>query len=100
MRKSWFLRSLVLFGLSAAAILGAQTVRNALPGTINYVEGQVSINGRLLREKLKANTRATANQTICIAGAACGPAILPTRTESRRKTSMWATDRIAAQAGI
>jgi hypothetical protein len=53
-----------LLALSGTETLGAQTVRTALPGTINYVEGQASVDGRALSTKLDPNTRLAANQTL------------------------------------
>ncbi|HWF07768.1 MAG TPA: hypothetical protein VG297_04850 [Bryobacteraceae bacterium] len=64
MSKQWSLTMIGLLGLCGAAGVSGQTVRTALPGTINYVEGQASINGRALSEKLNENTRLTANQTL------------------------------------
>ena len=66
MRKQWFLRSaalLVAIGAPSLA-LSAQTVRTALPGTVNYVEGQVSIDGRSLSAKQDGNTQLQPNQTL------------------------------------
>jgi hypothetical protein len=64
MNKTWSLRYAALLALSGAASLSAQTTPTALPGTINYVEGQASIDGRALSTKLDANTRLAINQTL------------------------------------
>jgi hypothetical protein len=47
MKRQWLLKGLALGGfLGVASItLSAQPVGSALPGTVNYLEGQVSING-------------------------------------------------------
>jgi hypothetical protein len=48
MSKQWLVKSVALLTFAGAATLplSAQAVRGgALPGTVNYVEGQVSING-------------------------------------------------------
>jgi FecR-like protein len=66
MRKQWSLRSaalLVAIGVPSLA-LSAQTVRTALPGTVNYVEGQVSIDGKSLSAKQDGNTQLQPNQTL------------------------------------
>src|SRR6185312_8871991 len=64
MRKSRSLTYAALLALSGAAALGAQTVQTAVPGTINYVEGQASIDGRSLSAKLDRNTRLAPDQTL------------------------------------
>jgi len=48
MKKQSFLKLSVIVGLIGATcvILSAQTNRSALPGTVNYIEGQVSVDGR------------------------------------------------------
>ena len=45
-------------------VLSAQTSRTALPGTVNYVEGQASINGNPLNTKQDGNTQLEPNQTL------------------------------------
>src|ERR1700682_4068867 len=66
MRKRWFLKSVALLAFSGASsvLLSAQTVRTALPGTVNYVEGQVSIDGKTLNAKQDGNSVLEANQTL------------------------------------
>jgi hypothetical protein len=66
MRKQWFLRSVALLAFVGASslALSAQTVRTALPGTVNYVEGQVSIDGNPLNTKQNGNTQLEANQIL------------------------------------
>lgn len=48
MKKQRFLKLALILGLVGATcvILSAQTNRTAAPGTVNYIEGQVSIDGR------------------------------------------------------
>jgi hypothetical protein len=50
MKKQRFLKWSVILGVIGATcvILSAQTNRTALPGTVNYIEGQVSIDGRAI----------------------------------------------------
>src|ERR1700722_16324868 len=47
MKRQWLLKALALGGFLgvASVTLSAQPVGSALPGTVNYLEGQVSING-------------------------------------------------------
>jgi hypothetical protein len=54
---------LALLGASSL-IASAPAAGTALPGTINYVEGQVSIDGRALAAKQDGNTEVQANQTL------------------------------------
>jgi FecR-like protein len=66
MRKQWFPKSVALLAFIGAQslVLSAQSVRTALPGTVNYVEGQVSIDGRDLSTKQDGNTQVQPNQTL------------------------------------
>jgi FecR protein len=66
MTKQWFLKPVALLAFSGASslLLSAQTVRTALPGTVNYVEGQVSIDGKTLNAKQDGNSVLEANQTL------------------------------------
>jgi hypothetical protein len=66
MSKQWFRRALAVVGFigSSAVVLSADPYRTALPGTVNYVEGQVSINGKPLNTKQDGNTQLQANQSL------------------------------------
>lgn len=64
MKRSWGATVLSVLVVASAAALSAQMARTALPGTINYVEGRASIDGRALSDKLTPDTRLTANQTL------------------------------------
>jgi hypothetical protein len=66
MSTKWFRRSLAIAGFigASAVILSAQTERTALPGTVNYVEGQASIDGQPLDVKQTGNTLLQVNQTL------------------------------------
>jgi len=48
-------------------LLSAQTFRTALPGTVNYVEGQVSIDGKPLNARQDGNTQVQPNQSLMTA---------------------------------
>src|ERR1700728_4005587 len=68
MRKQWFLKSVALLTfVGASSLLSAQTFRTALPGTVNYVEGQVSIDGNPLNVKQDGNTQVQPNQSLMTA---------------------------------
>lgn len=60
------MKTLAIVGIlgASAFLLNAQTYRTALPGTVNYVEGQASINGQPLAVKQNGNTQVLANQTL------------------------------------
>ena len=64
--KQWFLKSLTPLGLIGASLplLSAQTGRTAVPGTINYLEGQVSIDGYALNTTQMGNANLGTNQTL------------------------------------
>lgn len=62
MKKKWWL-SLALVAIPAA--WGAP--RTAVPGTVNYVEGQVSLDGRQLTTAQDGSAALTANQMLSIA---------------------------------
>jgi hypothetical protein len=66
MRKQWFRRALAVAGFigASAVVLSAEPYRTALPGTVNYVEGQVSINGQPLNTKQEGNTQLQPNQSL------------------------------------
>lgn len=53
MKRQWWLRFAGVFGLASATFLapGARAAQTALPGTLNYIEGQVSVNGNPLTTK-------------------------------------------------
>src|SRR5580658_6768383 len=69
MRKQWFLKSVALLTFVGASsmLLSAETFRTALPGTVNYVEGQVSIDGNPLSAKQNGNTQVQPNQSLMTA---------------------------------
>jgi hypothetical protein len=69
MSNQWFLKSVALLTFAGAASLplSAQAVRGALPGTVNYVEGQVSIDGNPLSTKQDGNTVVLQNQSLMTA---------------------------------
>jgi hypothetical protein len=50
MKRKWFLKLAVIAGMVGATcvILSAQTPSTPMPGTVNYFEGQVSIDGRAI----------------------------------------------------
>jgi hypothetical protein len=66
MGKQWFARSATLLGLAAMVcfIPGAWAARTAVPGTVNYVEGQVSINGKSLDTKQIGEAALASDQTL------------------------------------
>ena len=69
MTKLWFPRSVVLLALigAPAPFLSAQTAPTALPGTVNYVEGRVSIDGNPLNQRQNGNTQVQPNQSLITA---------------------------------
>jgi hypothetical protein len=69
MTKQWLLKSVALLALfgTSAPFLSAQTFRTALPGTVNYVEGQVSIDGNPLNPGQYGNTQVQPNQRLMTA---------------------------------
>jgi hypothetical protein len=66
MKKEWFLKSAVLLGFIGASLpmLSAQTARTAIPGTVNYLEGQVSIDGSALNTTQIGNAVLGPNQIL------------------------------------
>ena len=54
--KAFYLLSLATL-LAPALVLG-QSANPAVPGTLNYVEGQVSINGQVVNELSSGLTQA------------------------------------------
>jgi hypothetical protein len=72
MSKQWFLKSVALLTSTAAfsAVLSAQvpqspqSPRNAVLGTVNYVEGQVSLDGNPLNTRQNGKTQLQPNQSL------------------------------------
>jgi len=66
MNKLWFRRALAVAGFigASAGVLSAYTYKTALPGTVNYVEGQASISGRALDVRQNGNTVVQPNQML------------------------------------
>jgi hypothetical protein len=66
MKKQWFLKLAVIAGLIGVTcvVLSAQTGRTALPGTVNYIEGQVSIDGRAVAGNQNGYSQLEANQVL------------------------------------
>ncbi len=66
MRRQWFLSLAALAGLLGALspALRAQPAGTALPGTVNYLEGQVSIDGNPLTASQIGNVQLGANQIL------------------------------------
>jgi hypothetical protein len=69
MRKQWFLKSVVLLAFigASAPFLSAQNPRRALPGTVNYVEGQASLDGNPLPARQNGDTQVQPNQHLTTA---------------------------------
>jgi uncharacterized membrane protein YgcG len=69
MSRQWFLKSVALLAFigTAAPFLSAQAPRRALPGTVNYVEGQVSIDGNPLPARQNGDTQVQPNQNLITA---------------------------------
>ena len=61
-----FRRSLgvIAFIGASAVVLSAQTYKTALPGTVNYVEGQVSVNGQPLNSRQDGNIQLRPNESL------------------------------------
>ncbi len=67
MKKQWFLKSVAVLGLIGAScsILSAQQpVRTAAPGTLNYFEGQVSIDGNAVNRNQAGYAQVQPNETL------------------------------------
>lgn len=67
MRKQWFLKSVAVLGFigGSCSILSAQQQgRAASPGTLNYFEGQVSINGNVVNRNQVGYAGMEPNQTL------------------------------------
>jgi uncharacterized membrane protein YgcG len=64
MRKQWFLKSVALLAFigTSAPFLSAQNPGRALPGTVNYVEGQASLDGNPLPARQNGDTQVQLNQ--------------------------------------
>jgi hypothetical protein len=69
MTRQWLPKSVALLAFMGGAVpfLSAQTVRTALPGTVNYVEGQVSIDGNPLNSNQNGNVQVQPNQSLMTA---------------------------------
>ncbi len=71
MTNQWVLKSVALltFAGASSTLLSAQmqTYRSALPGTVNYVEGLVSIDGNPLNTRQDGNTQVQPNQSLMTA---------------------------------
>ena len=71
MSGHWLLRPVALLAITGASamLLSAQETnyRTALPGTVNYVEGQASINGTPLTTRQDGNTQVEPNETLSTA---------------------------------
>lgn len=63
-RKTWF-RVIGVAGLASVACL-AQAARTAVPGTVNYIEGQVSVDGKVVAssQAQTGNLALAANQIL------------------------------------
>src|SRR6266567_3664989 len=66
MKTQWFIRSVALLGLAGASFLvpEAQAARTPTPGTVNYLEGQVSIDGNALDTNQIGEAGLHANQIL------------------------------------
>ncbi len=66
MKKQWFLKLSVILGLIGATcvILSAQTGRTAVPGTVNYIEGQVFIDGRAVARNQNGYSQLESNHVL------------------------------------
>jgi hypothetical protein len=66
MKTQWFFRSVALLGLASASFLipDAQAARTAVPGAVNYLEGQVSIDGNALDTKQIGEAGLRTNQVL------------------------------------
>lgn len=66
MRMQWWLRSAGVIGLMSMLSLTprANAARTAVPGTINYIEGQASINGKLLNSGQEGSVAVEADQML------------------------------------
>src|SRR5579871_2087525 len=60
MRTTWCVT--IALALAPAAF----AARTALPGTVNYIEGQVSVNGQPLAASQNGSNALTAEQTISV----------------------------------
>ncbi len=69
MRTQWLRELTTPFAVAgficvSAVALSAQTYRTALPGTVNYVEGQVSVNGQPLNSGQDGNVQLRPNESL------------------------------------
>jgi hypothetical protein len=69
MKKQLWLGSFGVIGLLGTSLLAptAQAARTALPGTINYIEGQASIDGNQLTIKQEGDSQLQADQILSTA---------------------------------
>jgi len=69
MRTQWWLRSAGALAFAGATLFvpGAQAARTAVPGTVNYVEGQVSLDGNQLTTKQAGDTEIQPDQILSTA---------------------------------
>jgi hypothetical protein len=69
MTKQWLPTSVALLTFMGGGVpfLSAQTGRTALPGTVNYVEGQVSIDGNPLNSSQNGYVQVQPNQSLMTA---------------------------------
>jgi hypothetical protein len=82
MKRQWLRKGLVLGGLLGVTslTLSAQPSGSALPGTVNYLEGQVSINGATVttgdigKAQVAASRQNRAERPIAAANAHTGSA--------------------------
>src|SRR5579864_1421101 len=64
MPNIWKGKILWIGGLFLAAMLPVQAAAPAIPGTINYIEGQVRLEGRALTAKSAGSVQLEPNQTL------------------------------------
>jgi hypothetical protein len=66
MRTQWWLKSAWIAGVASAMLLapGAWAAQTAIPGTLNYVEGQVSLDGSQLTTKQVGQVELTPDQIL------------------------------------
>jgi hypothetical protein len=69
MRTQWWLRSAGVAAIAGAmlSVPGAQAARTAVPGTVNYIEGQVSLDGNPLTTQQIGQAEIQPNQVLSTA---------------------------------
>jgi hypothetical protein len=69
MRTQWWLRSAGVAAIAGAmlSVPGAQAARTAVPGTVNYIEGQVSLDGNPLTTQQIGQSEIQPNQVLSTA---------------------------------